>query len=191
MATQWLADGLMPYYWYELTNEQFMDFLCNFFGVPNPACADVKDKLVHTRGSRRGAVSKPVGACGEGLLSAHLPGDGWRLQHDTIKKCLVRVALDHGAQAREEIYGLFAHVFDTIRGRVPLQDWEQVPARERHAAVPDIGITLDGGCERLFELKTMTPCPSRYRECSRGGLPAQPPFLPVHVPLALVAMLRR
>jgi hypothetical protein len=103
------------------------------------------------------------------LLSAHLPGDGWRLQHDTIKKFLVRAALDHRALAREEIYGLFSHVFDSIRSRAPLQNWQQVPTGVRHAAVPDIGIALDGGCEKLYELKTMTPCPSRYCECSRGG----------------------
>ena len=54
-------------------------------------------------------------------------------------------------------------------GRQRPQDWEEVSQRARHAAVPDLGVALDGGAERLYELKTITECRSRYAHCSRGG----------------------
>ena len=103
-------------------------------------------------------------------MSANMRGDGWRVAHDAVKHHVCLEVEDHFGRSRFEVAGLFSDLLDSeeVRGRDP-GSWEEVTERVRKGAVPDIGAALQGEAERLYEVKGIYPCPSRYPHCSVGG----------------------
>ena len=61
-----------------LSNAEFMEVSSWYFGLPSPACSP-------RAGERIGNTRLVLDRYGSLLTTAHLPGDGWRTQHDSLK----------------------------------------------------------------------------------------------------------
>eukprot|EP00973_Karenia_brevis_P052156 7245709-Karenia_brevis.AAC.1 len=119
--------------------------------MPSPACQTL--------------VGQPIGTSrltldthGHHLVSASLPGDGWRRQHDAIKWRLAEDMREMGVRARTEVYGLFSAVLP-ISAREVLGRWTH---RKRQGLVPDFLAAVPAppqaptdAVDELFELKTL------------------------------------
>jgi len=112
---------------------------------------------------------------GHRLVSASLPGDGFRTQHDALKWRIDEDLREMGVRTRTEVYGLFAAVLPQHAADA-LARW---PMRKRQGLVPDFAIALpDSGDnlqsarDELFELKTLHYGVSTYPQTladTRGG----------------------
>ena len=72
-----------------------------YFGLPSPACSRMVGQPI-------GNTRSTLDAYGNRLVTAALPGDGYRTQHDAIKWRLDADLREMGIRARSEVYGLFA-----------------------------------------------------------------------------------
>eukprot|EP00973_Karenia_brevis_P075174 10442467-Karenia_brevis.AAC.1 len=75
-SASWVASWPSPDAW--LSDAQFMEVSCRYFGLPSPACAPLAGRLI-------GSTRTPLDVQGFSLCAASLPGDGWRAQHDALK----------------------------------------------------------------------------------------------------------
>ena len=85
-----------------------------------------------------------------------LPGDGWRLRHDTAKLAIAKECLDAGLPHDVEVFGLFAHLLPAVATQ---QGGELQWARARQGLVPDFRIRLptpEGPSDCLAELKIIS-----------------------------------
>ena len=109
-------------------------------------------------GERLGRVC--VDLYGDKIMAAQLPGDTWRIRHDTVKTELNRLFMWCSMPATCEVFGLFSHL-------IPQEGLNRLErGRERQGMVPDfmVGISNPTGAKvnRLAELKVINCCLSRY-----------------------------
>ena len=118
---------------------------------PSPACCN-------RVGERIGRST--VDLYGDKVMAAQLPGDTWRIRHDTIKIELNRLMLWCSMRSTCEVFGLFSHL-------IPQEGLNRLErGRARQGIVPDFLIELQsqtgGKVSRLAELKVINCCPTRY-----------------------------
>ena len=137
-----------------LSNPEFGEISSAYFALPSPCCASLVGQPI---GRSRVSLDRH----GLHLLTANLPGDGWRTQHDVLKWRIAEDAREMGVRCRTEVYGLFAACIPQA-GRARASG---MPLRKRQGLVPDFMFTLAiDGPERelLFELKTLHAGHSTY-----------------------------
>ena len=146
------------------SNREWIEITTNFLGLPSPAAAGVVGEVIGTGAQRR--VRPRVDPYGDALMSTNLPGDGWaKYRHDPLLDEIIDCAHHAGVAASSDVVGLF-------RGCVAGRAWADLlrrydSARARRGLVPDIAATVawsgeDADQERLLELKTIQPGPTRY-----------------------------
>ena len=140
-----------------LTSAVFSEAMCMNLCLPSPACRDrVGESIGRTK----------VDQFGDKVMSAHLPGDSWRIRHDTVKIELNRLFMWSNMRATCEVFGLFSHL-------IPQEGLNRIErGRQRQGMVPDFMIEVNtptGATEkRLAELKAFNCCLSRYPAGGRG-----------------------
>jgi len=146
-----------------MSNADFADAMAEWLCLPVPSCA----RLV---GAAVGATSYVVDAHGDGVMSARLPGDGWRAVHDAYKLELASLCRWAALEVDAEVVDLFSADLPQDR----FVQWseatvakEKGPAtaeaavRRRQGMVPDLRLRV-AGRETLAEVKTINCCVSRY-----------------------------
>ena len=149
LSTSWLLSLPGPHN--GLSATIFSEAVCLNLGLPSPACCE---KV----GQRLGRVT--VDYYGDKVMSAQLPGDTWRIRHDTVKIELNRLMMWSSMPSTCEVFGLFSHL-------IPQEGLNRLErGRERQGMVPDFLIELPsqtgGKTKRLAELKVLNCCPTRY-----------------------------
>ena len=99
LSTSWLLSLPGPYN--GLTSSIFSESVCSNLCLPSPMC---RDKV----GQRIGRTI--VDRYGDKVMAAQLPGDTWRIRHDTVKIELNRLLLWCSIPATCEVFGLFSHL---------------------------------------------------------------------------------
>ena len=161
-STVWIA--AWPSHKVAFSNAEFAEVTARYFGLPSPACsAFVGHRIPGTRDT--------VDAYGVRLLSASLPGDGWRVQHDCIKWRISQDAKEMGFRLRTEVLG----VFTSCLNATARESLAGLPLRQRQGLIPDFLASFEPSAgapakEALLELKTLhcgssTYDPSWSRRC--------------------------
>ena len=149
LSTSWLLS--LPGPNNGLTSCVFREAVCSNLCLPSPAC---RDKV----GQRIGRTI--VDKYGDKVMAAQLPGDTWRIRHDTVKCELRRLFMWCSIPATCEVFGLFSHLIS----QDGLSRLER--GRERQGMVPDFMIELpsqtEGKARKLAELKVINCCFTRY-----------------------------
>jgi hypothetical protein len=139
-----------------LSNEEFVEVATRYMGLPSPSCEISAGEPI---GNTRSVLDR----FGMRLSTATLPGDGLRVQHDSILWRLVEDCREMGVPVQPEVYGLFASCLP----QPAAQQFRDLPVRQRQGLVPDLLCTLQwdgrGPARRLlFEVKTLHCGPSTY-----------------------------
>ena len=134
-----------------LSADIFSEAVCSNLCLPSPVC---RERV----GERLGRSS--IDPFGDKVMAAQLPGDTWRIRHDTVKTELNRLFMWSSMPATCEVFGLFSHL-------IPQEGLSRLErGRERQGMVPDfmLGISDPTGAKvnRLAELKVINCCLSRY-----------------------------
>jgi hypothetical protein len=135
-----------------LTGPEFSEAAAAQLCLPSPACSTRLGETV--RGTKR------IDLFGDNVRAANLKGDGFRKRHDLVKNFLFRKLRSAGVQTECEVFNLFAR-------ELPQEGLSRIEkGRTRQAMVPDfkISIPVPGGRteQRLFEMKVVSSCPTRY-----------------------------
>jgi hypothetical protein len=135
-----------------LTGPEFSEATAAQLCLPSPACSSRVGEKV------RGA--KSIDLFGDNIRSAKLKGDGFRKRHDLVKNFLFRKLRIAGDEAECEVFNLFAR-------ELPQEGLSRIErGRTRQTMVPDfkISVPVPGGRkeQRLFEMKVVSSCPTRY-----------------------------
>eukprot|EP00973_Karenia_brevis_P089769 12399374-Karenia_brevis.AAC.1 len=148
-STAWVST--MPSDGCRVSNAEFAEITARYYGMPSPACKPLAGQPI-------GSTRLRLDAHGSNLVSAALPGDGWRRQHDSIKWRVAEDMREMGVRGRTEVYGLFAAALPP-RARKDLGQWTQ---RKRQGMVPDFLAAVPvppqapaDASDALFELKTL------------------------------------
>ena len=134
-----------------LSSNVFSEAVCSNLCLPSPAC---RDRV----GERVGKVN--VDLFGDSVMAAQLPGDTWRIRHDTVKIELNRLFFWSSMPSTCEVFGLFSNL-------IPQEGLNRLErGRERQGMVPDFMLGMKnptgGKVNRLAELKVINCCSSRY-----------------------------
>ena len=134
-----------------LASSVFTEAMCAHLCLPSPACRDRVGEKVGR------AV---VDMFGDAVMSAPLPGDTWRIRHDTVKSELNRLLTWCNLPATCEVFGLFSHL-------IPQEGLNRIErGRKRQGLVPDFQLQVPcptgGKVMRLAELKVINCCQTRY-----------------------------
>ena len=129
----------------------FSEAACSHLCLPSPACRDRVGEKVG---------KSVVDIFGDKVMSAMLPGDTWRIKHDTVKSELNRLCTWSKLPAVCEVFGLFSHL-------IPQEGLNRMErGRKRQGLVPDFQLLVPcptgGKVSRLAELKVINCCPTRY-----------------------------
>ena len=114
-----------------LSNEEFVEVATRYMGLPSPSCEISAGEPI---GNTRSVLDR----FGMRLSTATLPGDGWRVQHDSILWRLVEDCREMGVPVQPEVYGLFASCLP----QPAAQQFRDLPVRQRQGLVPDLLCTL-------------------------------------------------
>ena len=79
-----------------LTSAVFSEAMCMNLCLPSPACRDQVGEIIGRT---------KVDQFGDKVMSAHLPGDSWRIRHDTVKIELNRLFMWRSMRATCEGFG--------------------------------------------------------------------------------------
>ena len=123
-----------------------------------------------------GWVGKPVGSkgqtvdkYGDSVLCCHeIPGDGWRVRHDTVKQAIFQEACLSKIPVNCEIYGLFG---DLLPASLTEVGGELQWGRARQGKVPDLKLLLptpEGPQDSLAELKVVNAAVKWYPRGVKG-----------------------
>ena len=149
LSGQWLLALPGPHT--GLSAAAFSEAMCNHLCLPSPACSQVV-------GRRVGKMT--VDLWGDAVTSQSLPGDGWRVKHDSIKLELKRLMRWCKLPNTCEVFNLFSHLIPQ-EGLTRLE-W----GRKRQALVPDFRLLVPsptgGSFSRLAEVKFINCCETRY-----------------------------
>jgi hypothetical protein len=121
-------------------------------------------------------VGKPVGSkgwvmdvFGDRLMCCNeIPGDSWRIRHDSVKQTISTLCSESGLQHDCEVYGLFA---DLIPEEAQVQGRELQWGRARQGLCPDWRLRLptpQGFMDVLAELKVPSAGPTFYPRGEEG-----------------------
>ena len=147
------------------TQAEFSETVARFLCLPSPCC---QTKV----GESLGQHGLQLDSYGDNLMSAtNIPGDSFRIRHDTIKTVLNSFCMTSGIRAECEVYGLFKHL-------IPTQALEDEGCLERgrgrQGLLPDFKLEVpspDGEpTERLAELKVIGAVSKWY---PRNGVQAR------------------
>ena len=86
-----------------MSNAEFSGVAARYFALPSSA----RTSLVWQRIGQRRAI---LYIHGSRCTAASLPGDGFHMQHDTIKWCIEEDMREMGLRCKAEVYGLVAAV---------------------------------------------------------------------------------
>ena len=155
LSTSWLL--ALPGPNNGLTSPIFSEAVCSNLGLPSPVC---RDKI----GERIGRSY--VDLYGDKVMAAQLPGDTWRIRHDTVKSEINRLMMWCSMRSTCEVFGLFSHL-------IPQEGLNRMErGRARQGMVPDFLIELPNQAgakaSRLAELKVINCCPTRYAPGQNG-----------------------
>ena len=135
----------------------FSEAMCMHLCLPSPACRDrVGEKIGRAK----------VDLYGDKIMSAQLPGDTWRIRHDTVKTEINRLFMWSNMRATCEVFGLFSNL-------IPQEGLNRLErGRQRQGMVPDFLLEMSNPTgvkeNRLAELKVINCCLSRYPIGDRG-----------------------
>ena len=134
-----------------LSSQIFSEAVCANLCIPSPAC---RDRV----GERIGKTF--IDCYGDRVMAANLPGDTWRIRHDSVKIELNRLFLWSSMRSTCEVFGLFSHL-------IPQEGLNRLErGRDRQGMVPDFMLKVTnpagGQVDRLAELKVINCCLSRY-----------------------------
>ena len=99
LSTSWLLSLPGPHS--GLASNIFSEAVCANLCLPSPSCRGIV-------GERIGRTT--VDLYGDALMAAPLPGDSWRIRHDTIKSEINRLLYWCNMPATCEVFGLFSHL---------------------------------------------------------------------------------
>ena len=134
-----------------LTSVIFSEAVCMNLCLPSPVC---QDRL----GESVGRVK--VDLYGDNIMATNLPGDTWRIRHDTIKTEWNRLFMWANMRSTCEVFGLFSNL-------IPQEGLSRIErGRQRQGLVPDFMLEVKSPTgakiDRLAELKVLNCCLSRY-----------------------------
>jgi len=159
-STQWVTALPSPTLGLVLGNDAFSEVFATYLALPSPACAPLV-------GQRIGRYRDVLDTHGTKLSTLSLPGDGWRMRHDTVKHLIDRDIQDHGVPCSCEVFGLFSALLPQPGQAATAA----LPARKRQGLVPDFRITQPSGDEALMELKLIAG-PTWYHHGDVSRCPA-------------------
>ena len=150
LSSAWLLS--LPGPQTSLSNAEFSEALALILGMPSPAC---KERLGEKVGK------KCVDLYGDNVVSEVLPGDHWRIRHDSIKMTINSVCQWARVPSTVEVWGLFSHL-------IPSQALSRIDSgRARQGLVPDFRLQLPlktGNSQAsLAELKIISCCDTWYK----------------------------
>lgn len=95
-----------------LDPRQWWERIARYYGLPSPVCVPIVGRPIQWR-KRSGAIAtgNVLDEYGGALERAQIPGDGWRVKHDTVKYSIGASALAVGAEVTIEVFNLFADLF--------------------------------------------------------------------------------
>ena len=118
-------------------------------GTPRPACIPwVGTRFTSVRGK-----NYLLDEHGNNLVSANLPGGGWRTRHDHVKWTIAALAKWAGLELSCEVLNLFSVLIPRTA------TFHQEPARSRQGYIPDF---LLYATQELADLKCMSVCKNNY-----------------------------
>ena len=150
-STQWVTALPSSHLGLMLGNDVFSEIFATYLALPSPTCAPMVGQPI-------GRFRETLDAYGLKLTTLPLPGDGWRLRHDTVKHLINKDVSQHGQPCLCEVFGLFAPLLPQ-HGRDAVM---AMPRRKRQGLVPDFLIGVPGGGDVLMELKVISGGQSRY-----------------------------
>ena len=135
-----------------LTGPEFSEAAATQLCLPSPACSIRLGETV--------SGAKKIDMFGDNIRAAKLSGDGFRSRHDLVKNFLFRKLRAAGVPTICEVFNLFAR-------ELPQEGLSRIErGRTRQTMVPDFKISVPeaGGRSehRLFKLKVVSSCPTRY-----------------------------
>ena len=136
-----------------LTGPELSEAAATQLCLPSPDCASGLGEVI--RGTKK------IDMFGDNVRAAKLPGDRFRKQHDLVKNFLFPKLRAAGVPVECEVFNLFAR-------EIPQEGLSRIErGRTRQTMVPDFKIAVEeaGGRneQRLYELKVISSCPTRYR----------------------------
>ena len=104
---------------------------------------------------------------GDNIRAAKLPGDGFRSRHDLVKNF-------YSESSEQQEFQLSVRSSTYLQENCPKKGYPELSERTCETMVPDLKISIPeaGGRseQRLFELKVVSSCPTRYpRELRSEG----------------------
>ena len=105
-----------------LSSAIFSEAVCMNLCLPSPVCRDRVGKSIGRT---------KVDIHGDKVMAAHLPGDSWRIRHDTVKIEFNRLFMWSSMRSTCEVFGLFSHL-------IPQEGLNRLErGRQRQGMVPD------------------------------------------------------
>ena len=158
LSTAWLQSLPGPN---GLNNAEFSEAMALVLCTPSPAC---KDRVGEKVG--KSVVDK----YGNAVMNEPLPGDHWRVRHDTVKMAINSLCSWARLPATSEVWGLFSHLIPSEA----LSRFES--GRKRQGMVPDFRFKIlseFGETQvKLAELKLLSCCPTWYSPAVRSKVRA-------------------
>ena len=158
LSTAWLQSLPGPN---GLNNAEFSEAMALVLCTPSPACQDRVGEKVG-----KSVVDK----YGNAVMNEPLPGDHWRVRHDTVKMAINSLCSWARLPATAEVWGLFSHLIPSEA----LSRFES--GRKRQGMVPDFRFKIPsehGETQvKLAELKLISCCPTWYTPAVRSKVRA-------------------
>ena len=158
LSTAWLQSLPGPN---GLNNAEFSEAMALVLCTPSPACQDRVGQKVG-----KSVVDK----YGNAVMNEPLPGDHWRVRHDTVKMAISSLCSWARLEATAEVWGLFSHLIPSEA----LSRFES--GRKRQGMVPDFRFKIPSehgeSQVKLAELKLLSCCPTWYTPAVRSKVRA-------------------
>ena len=139
------------------TQAEFSETVARFLCLPSPCCQPKLGESLEQHGLH-------LDAYGDNIMSvSNIPGDLFRVRHDTVKTVLNSFCMTSSIRAECEVYGIF-------RDLIPVQALEQENSLERgrgrQGLLPDFRLEIPSPAgepiQRLAELKMLGAVPKWY-----------------------------
>ena len=142
---------------------EFSETVARFLCMPSPCCQPKVGESLDQHGLH-------LDAYGDNVMSVtNIPGDMFRIRHDTVKTVLNSLCLTSSIRAECEVYGMFK---DLIPVQALTQEQGLERGRGRQGLLPDFRLEMQSPAgeptQRLAELKIIGAVPKWYPR--NGGL---------------------
>jgi hypothetical protein len=165
IAGRWLASHPSERFGLVCSGSEFSEMLVSYLGVDSPAASSPGVLGASFSGYSNGSGRQRfiIDAGGWEVERVQMPGDGWRIAHDSIASTVFALVSHAGISGAREPRGIFSMA-------VPA---EVLATSPHQGAIPDYCFTVDGR-RTLYDVKRIAFCPSRYWPSvtvasSRGG----------------------